>query len=100
MEDVKHGDIIEISKKKGRTVWVLLHRKYCSDEMKLNFSRKNSKNYLPFVMVSGLWHDNRNRHTDQAYGKFNGQLTRGCFNSMEVVGHIDSITNKQLASLK
>jgi len=95
--EFKNGDIIELTHYAHRDTWVLVHKDFC--ENKADFSKKQSKNYLPFLMLSGLWNDG-DKYTSKPYGKTNGQLTRGHFNSIKVIGHLSTITKEQLEKLK
>ena len=102
--EFKNGDIIELNNSAYRDIWVLIHKDFCDEETKQQFSRKQSKNYLPFMMLSGLWYENEcNMKTPKAYGraygKTNGQLTRGHFNSIKKIGNIKTITKEQLSAL-
>lgn len=87
--EIHNGDIIRFNNDTSRD-WVAIHYSNCDAENITRFN-KNVKDNTGFYLFGGLWYDG-GANTSKPYGKSNGQLKRGMFGNIIIVGNIN---NKQ-----
>lgn len=83
--EIKNGDIIRLSHDKLRD-WVAIHHSRCYSESIEKYN-KNVKDNTGYYLFSGLWYEG-DASTNKPYGKCIGQLKRGMFADISVVGSI------------
>lgn len=82
--EIKNGDIIKFNNDNVRC-WVAIHISKLDKFMfKIN---KNVKDNTEFYLFGGLWYEG-DCLTGEPYGKCVGNLRRGMFNNISIVGNI------------
>lgn len=85
--EIHNGDIIRFKNDISRD-WVAIHYSKCDSE-DISRYRKHIKDNTGFYLFGGLWYDG-DVNTSKPYGKSNGQLKRGMFSNILVVGNINN----------
>lgn len=83
--EIKNGDIVRLHSDDTRD-WVAIYHTNCDMSKREKFN-KNIKDHTGFYLFGGLWYDG-DVLTDKPYGKCAGQLRRGAWNNITVVGNI------------
>lgn len=85
--DIANGSIIRLKNDCNRD-WVCIHHSNCYPRRNYKFNKHN-RNHTGYFLFGALWYrDNGRFDTNQVYGKTLGQLERGMFNNIELVGNI------------
>lgn len=85
--DITNGSIIRLKNDCNRD-WVCVHRSNCYPRSNYKFNKHN-RNHTGYFLFGALWYrDNGQFNTNRPYGKTLGQLERGMFNNIELVGNI------------
>lgn len=94
LESILHTGLVIRFKNDSVRDWILIHQSDCS-ELSIPFSKSGSNNYLPYMILGGLWYEG-NPLTSNPYGKIAGQLTMGALNNIIIVGDINIKSDLEL----
>lgn len=94
LEVILHTGVVIRFKNDEVRDWILIHQDDCG-ELSIPFSRSRSSNYLPFMILGGLWYEG-DPLTSKPYGKIAGQLTMGALNNIIIVGDINNSSDLDL----